>query len=75
VVLKVNTLIIILFKRVKERAISILSFKLKLKLKGILYYLSSLSFLSLLKKLIKENIGFNLLLNNPKLKKLNKSDL
>jgi hypothetical protein len=58
-VLKVDIIIVILFKKVKEGAESALLFKLKLKSKGILYYLSSLSFLSLLKRLTKEYIGFN----------------
>jgi hypothetical protein len=48
--------------------------KSELELKGILYHLSSLSFLFLLERLTKESIDSNLLLNNPKLKKSNKSD-
>jgi hypothetical protein len=74
VVLKANTLIIILFKKVKEGAKNTSSFKLKLKLKGILYYLSPLSFLSLLKRLTKESIDSNSSLNNLKSGKLNKNN-
>jgi hypothetical protein len=73
VVLKADALIIILFKRVEGGAKGALLFTLELELKGILYYLSSSS-LSLLERLIKKSIGSNLLLNNLKLKKLNKSD-
>jgi hypothetical protein len=74
VVLEADTLIIILFKRVKGGAKGALSFKLKLELKGILYHLSSLSSLSLLKRLVKESIGSNSSLNNLKSKKSNKSN-
>ena len=76
-VLEVDALIIILFKRVKEGAKGAWLFKLELELKGILYHLSSLSSLSslsLLERLAKENIGSNSLLNNLKLRKSNKSD-
>jgi hypothetical protein len=74
VVLKADILIIVLFRRVKGEAKGALSFKLELELEGILYYLSSLSSLSLLERLAKESIGFNSLLNNLKLGKLNKSN-
>jgi hypothetical protein len=47
--------------------------ELELELKGRLYYLSSLSSLFLLKRLAKESVDSNLLLNNLKLRKLNKS--
>ena len=73
-VLEADILIIVLFKRIKGGIKDALLFKLELKLKGILYYLSFLSSLSLLKRLTKESIDSNLLLNNPKLKKSNKSD-
>ena len=79
-VLEVDALIIILFKRVKEGAKGAWLFKLELELKGILYHLSSLSFLSslsslsLLKRLAKESVGFNSLLNNLMSGKLNKSN-
>jgi hypothetical protein len=62
--LKADTLIVLLYKKGIKRVIKdTLLFKLKLELKGILYYLFSLSFLSLLKRLAKEGIGFNSLLN------------
>ena len=73
-VLEVDALIIILFKRVKEGAKGAWLFKLELELKGILYHLSSLSSLSLLERLAKESIGSNSSLNNPKLRKSNKSN-
>ena len=73
-VLEADILIIVLFKRIKGGIKDALLFKLELKLKGILYYLSFLSSLSLLKRLVKESIGFNLLLDNLKLGKLNKSN-
>jgi hypothetical protein len=70
-VLKVNTLITLLLKRIKGAEDTLL-FKLELELKGILYYLSFSSFSSLLELLVKESLDSNLLLNNPKLEKLNK---
>jgi hypothetical protein len=70
-VLKVNTLIALLLKRIKGAEDTLL-FKLELELKGILYYLSFSSFSSLLELLVKESLDSNLLLNNPKLEKLNK---
>jgi hypothetical protein len=66
VVLEVDILIVVLFKRVEGGAKGALSFKLELELEGILYYLSSLSSLSLLERLAKESIGSDLLLNNLK---------
>ena len=72
-VLEADALIIVLFKRVKGGAKGALSSKLELESKGILYHLSSLS-LYLLERLAKESIGSDSSLNNPKLKKLNKSD-
>jgi hypothetical protein len=74
VILEANILIIVLFKRVEGGAKSALLFKLELELKGILYHLSSLSSLSLLKRLTKENIGSNSLLDNLKSRKSNKSN-
>jgi hypothetical protein len=74
VVLEADTLIIILFRRAKEEVKGALLSKLELKSKGILYHSSSSSSSSLLKRLAKESIGFNLLLNNLKLEKSNKSD-
>jgi hypothetical protein len=70
-VLEVNALITPLLKRIRG-AEGALLFKLKLELKGILYYLFSSSSSFLLKLLVKESLGSNLLLNNLKLKKLNK---
>jgi hypothetical protein len=70
-VLKVNILIALLLKRIRGAEGALLS-KLELELKGILYYLSSSSSSSLLELLAKESLGFNLLLNSPKLGKLNK---
>jgi len=63
-----------LFKRIGGGAEDALLLELELKSEGILYYSSSSSSLSLLKRLTKESISFNLLLNNPKLEKLNKSN-
>jgi hypothetical protein len=74
VVLKADALIIVLFKRIEGGAKGALLSKLKLELEGILYYLSFLSSLSLLERLVKESIGFNSLLDNPKLRKSNKSN-
>jgi hypothetical protein len=48
------------------------SSKLESELKGILYYLSSSSSLSLLELLAKESSGSDLSSNNPKSRKLNK---
>ena len=73
-VLKVNALIVILFKRAGGGAKGALSSKLELELEGILYHLSSSSSLSLLKRLAKESIGSNSSLNNLKSRKLNKSN-
>ena len=73
VVLEADILIVVFFKRVEEGAKGALLSELKLESEGILYHLSSLS-LSLLERLAKESIGSDSSLNNPKLKKLNKSD-
>ena len=74
VVPEADTLIVVLFKRAGGGAKGALSSELKLELEGILYYLSSLSSLSLSERLAKESIGSDSLLNNPKLRKSNKSD-
>ena len=73
VVLKADILIVVLFRRVGGGAKGALLSKLELELEGILYHLSSSS-LSLLERLAKESTGSNLLLDNLKLGKLNKSD-
>jgi hypothetical protein len=70
-VLEVNVLIALFLKRIKG-AKGALSFKLKLELNNILYYLSSSFSSSLLELLAKESLDFNSLLNNLKLRKLNK---
>jgi hypothetical protein len=74
VVPEVDALIVVLFGRAEEGAKGALLSELESELEGILYYLSSSSSLSLLKRLAKESIGSNSLLDNPKLGKLNKSD-
>ena len=73
-VLEGDTLIIVFFRRVGGGAKGALLSKLELKLKCILYHLSSLSSLSLLERLAKKSVGSNSLLDNLKLGKLNKSD-
>jgi hypothetical protein len=73
VVLKADALIVVLFRRAEGRAKGALSSKLELESEGILYHSPSSS-LSLLERLAKESIGFNLSLDNPKLGKSNKSD-
>jgi hypothetical protein len=74
VVPEADTLVVVLLRRAEGGAKSALLSKLELELEGILYYSSSLSSLSLLKRLAKESAGSNSLLNNPKLRKSNKSD-
>ena len=73
-VLKADALVVVLFERVGEGAKGALLSKLESELKGILYYLSSSSSLSLSERLAKESIGSDSLLDNPKLGKSNKSD-
>jgi hypothetical protein len=74
VVLKVDVFIVILFRRARGGAKGALLFKLKSELKGILYYLSSSSSSSLSERLVRESIGSNSSLDNPKSGKLNKSN-
>ena len=71
-VLKAEALNALLLKRVKEGAEDTLLLELKSELKGILYYSSSSSFLFSLKRLAKERKGSDSLLNNLKLRKLNR---
>jgi hypothetical protein len=74
VVPEADTLIVVLLRRVGGGPEGASSFKSELELEGILYYLSSLSSLSLLERLAKESTGSNSSLDNPKSGKLNKSD-
>ena len=69
-----DALIVVLFKRAGGGAKGALSSELKLELEGILYYLSSLSSLSLSERLAKESIGSDSSLDNLKSGKLNKSN-
>ena len=69
-----DALIVVLFRRAEGGAKGASSSKLELESEGILYHLSSLSSLSLLERLVKESIGSNSSLDNPKSGKLNKSD-
>ena len=74
VVLKADALIVVLFGRIGGGVKGASSSKLELELEGILYHSSSLSFLFLLERLAKESVDFDLLLDNLKLGKSNKSD-
>jgi hypothetical protein len=74
VVLEADALIVVLFRRAGGGAKGALSSELKLELEGILYYLSSLSSLSLSERLAKESIGSDSSLDNLKSGKLNKSN-
>jgi hypothetical protein len=74
VVLKVDVLIVVLFRRVEGGAKGASSSKLELELEGILYHLSSSSSSSLSERLAKESVGSDSLSDNPKSEKLNKSD-
>ena len=73
-VLEADALVVVLFGRAGGGAKGALSSELKLELEGILYYLSSLSSLSLSERLAKESIGSDSSLDNLKSGKLNKSD-
>ena len=74
VVPEADALVVILFGRAGGGAKGASSSKLESELKGILYHSSSSSSSSLLERLAKESVGSNLLLDNLKSGKLNKSD-
>ena len=69
-----DALIVVLFRRAGGGAKGALLSKLESELEGILYHLSSSSSLSLLERLAKESIDSDSSLDNPKLRKSNKSD-
>jgi hypothetical protein len=74
VVPEADALIVVLFRRAGGGAKGALSSELESELEGILYHLSSSSSLSLLERLAKESTGSNLLSDNLKSGKSNKSD-
>jgi hypothetical protein len=74
VVLEADTLIEPLLKRTEGGAEGALSSESELESKDILYHLSSLSSLFSLERLTKESIDSNSSLDNPKLRKSNKSN-
>jgi hypothetical protein len=63
-----------LFRRIGGGAEGALLLELELESEGILYHLYSSSSSSLLERLVRESAGFDSLLDNLKLGKLNKSN-